>query len=356
MLAGEGETAPIAQLWCNAEWHVDTHDTGTHISGKRSGYQACGLAQDAPPDEVADGKGNRAPSREDWRRGLEAEEIGDFDENLAAIIQESIGNVKEVAVRILTEGGIKILQVAVVTKVDSGARMEKIGEEQVGVEVFGRLEGSEIRVSKDCRILTDKAKREFASELVVAFRADDVIVEDAGTPVEATKAGQQVRVLHGEFSRGTHGEIDLRIAGICEEGTAKQRRCGGSVEVGVRAPTNLAVQGDLLEEARLKEETRMMMSIVAVARESAEVKGAKTLMAEIAEEAEKCLALKQETVIGVGKPLQTRALVVPVVDGEEARAVPDEMLAFRTKAVESELAEPANVGAAKETRLGLETL
>jgi hypothetical protein len=134
-------------------------------------------------------RGIRTPSGEDCPRGLKAEEIGDFDENLPAIIQEAIGKVEEVAVGILAEGGIEILQVAVVTKVESGARMEKIGEQQVGVEVFGGLEGSEIRVGKDCRILTDKAKREFASELVVPFRPDDVIVEDAGTPVEATKAG-----------------------------------------------------------------------------------------------------------------------------------------------------------------------
>ena len=151
---------------------------------------------------MADGKGNSAPSREDWRRGLKAEEIGDFDENLAAIIQEAIGSVEEVAVRILAESGIEILQVAVVTKVDSGARTEKIGEEQVGVEVFCRLEGSKIRVGKNCRILTDKAKREFASELVVPFRADDVIVDR-------------------EFSRGANGKKDLRVAGVCEERTAK---------------------------------------------------------------------------------------------------------------------------------------
>src|SRR5467141_1515587 len=177
-----------------------------------------------------------------------AEEIRDFDENLAAIIQEAIGNVEEVAVGILAEAGIEILQVAVVTNVDGGARMEKVGEEQVGIEVFGRLERSEIRVGKDCRILADEAKREFARELIVPLGTDDVIIEDAGTPVQAAKAGEQVSVVHGEFSRGAHGEINLRVAGVCEEGTAKYERCRGGVEVGVRTPANLAVQGDLLEE------------------------------------------------------------------------------------------------------------
>ena len=109
-----------------------------------------------------------------------AEEIGNFDKNLAAIIQEAIGNVEEVAVGILAEAGIEILEVAVVTEVDGGTRMEKISEEQIGVEVFGRLERSQILVGKDCRILTDEAKRAFAVELVVPLGADDVVVEDVG--------------------------------------------------------------------------------------------------------------------------------------------------------------------------------
>ena len=43
--------------------------------------------------------------------GSKAEEIGDFDEYLAAIIHKSIGNVEEVAVGILTEAGVEVLQV-----------------------------------------------------------------------------------------------------------------------------------------------------------------------------------------------------------------------------------------------------
>ena len=83
-----------------------------------------------------------------------------------------------------------------------------------------------------------------------------------------------------------------------------------------RYPANLAVQRDLLEEGRLEEETRMMVSIVAITRKGAEVDWAKAFVAEIAKEAEKYLALKLKTVVGVGKPFKTRALVVPIVDGK----------------------------------------
>lgn len=137
---------------------------------------------------------------------------------------------------------------------------------------------------------------------------------------------------------------------------ARRRGNQRSIEVRVGAPANLTVQRDLLEEGRLEEETRMMVSIVAITRKDAEVDWAKAFVAEIAKEAEKYLALKLKTVVGVGKPFKTRALVVPVVDGKESWPMPDEMLAFRTKAVENELAEAADVGAAKETGLGLESL
>src|SRR5258708_1586203 len=313
------------------------------------------VAQNASPPEVADKRKNALPEK-GGRRGSKAEQIGDFDEDLAAIIQKAIGNVEEVPVGIQAEAGIKILKVAVVTEIDSSAGMEKISEEQIGVEVFGRLERSQALVGEDCRILADEAKREFASELVVPLGTDNVVVEDAGTPVEAAEAREQVGVVNGEFSRRAHGEINLRVAGIGEEGAAQYGSCGGSVEVGVRAPAYLAVQGELLEETRLEEETGMTVGVIPVARKRAEVDWPKAFVAEIAEEAEKYLALKLKTVIGVGKPFETCALVIPIVDGEQAGAMPNQVLPFRTKTVESELAEAANVRAAKETGLGLEAL
>jgi len=290
-----------------------------------------------------------------------AEEIGDFDENLPAIIQKSIGNVEEVTVGILAEAGIEILKVAVVTEVDGGTRMEKIREEQIGVEVFGRLERSQILVGKDCRILTNEAKREFASELVVPFRANDVIVENVGAGREIAETREEVSVIDSELTSGADGKKDLRVARLSKDRRAGDRRAKRrgdrrSIKVGVGAPANLAVHRDLLEEGRMEEETRMMVSIVAITRKSAEVDWAKALVTQIAEEAEKYLALKLKTVIGVGKPFKTRALVVPVVDGKKPWPMPDEMLAFRTKSVEGELAEAADVGAAKETGLGLESL
>src|SRR5713226_4207613 len=234
--------------------------------------------------------------------------------------------------------------------------MEKIREQQISVEVFGRLERSQILVGEDCRVLADEAKREFASELVVPLGAENVVVEDAGSRVEAAEAREQVGVVHGESPRGAHGEINLRVAGVGEVRTAKYGSYGSGVEVGVRAPANLAVQGNLLEETRLEEESGMTVSVVAVARERADIKGTKAFVTEITEETEEVLPLKGKLIIGVGEPIEASALVIPIIDGEQARAMPNHVLAFRTKAVESELTEAANVGATEETGLSLEAL
>ena len=119
---------------------------------------------------------------------------------------------EEVAVGILAEAGIEILQVAVVTDIYGGAGMEEVREEQIGVEVFGRLERSQILVGKDCRILTNKAKREFASELVVPPGADDVVVKDVGAGREITATREEVSVIDRELASGADGKKDLRVA------------------------------------------------------------------------------------------------------------------------------------------------
>jgi hypothetical protein len=169
------------------------------------------------------------------------------------------------------------------------------------------LERSQILVGKDCRILADEAKREFAVELVVPLGADDVVVEDAGARRETAEAREEVSVIDGELTGGADGKKDLRVARLSKDrrardSRARRRRDQRSIEVRVGAPANLAVQRNLLEEGGLQEETRMMVSIVAIISKGAEVDWAKALMAEIAEEAEKYLALKLKTVIGVGKP------------------------------------------------------
>src|SRR5260221_1675555 len=138
--------------------------------------------------------------------------------------------------------------------------MEKIRKEQIGVEVFGGLQRSQILIGEDGSVLADEAKRKFSSELVVPLGADDVVVEDTGPVVEAAEAGEQVSVVHGEFSGGAHGKKDRGVARSSKERRTSNSGAGRrgnqrSVEIGVGGPADLSVRRDLLEETRLEENT-----------------------------------------------------------------------------------------------------
>src|SRR5215468_5400568 len=71
---------------------------------------------------------------------------------------------------------------------------------------------------------------------------------------------------------------------------------------------------------------------------------------------EQHLALKPDSVVGVGKPLQAISLVVPIVYGEKAGTVRQKMLSFRAECVTCKLAEAAHIRAPEEACLRLKTL
>src|SRR5262249_25623897 len=68
------------------------------------------------------------------------------------------------------------------------------------------------------------------------------------------------------------------------------------------------------------------------------------------------LPRENEAVVDVAEPLQARALVIPVVDGEQRRAVPLQLFSLPPETVQQELAVAANVWPAKEAGLGLKIL
>src|SRR5215470_10428142 len=78
-------------------------------------------------------------------------------------------------------------------------------------------------------------------------------------------------------------------------------------------------------------------------------------MSGIDEGAKECLALKTKTVVRIGEPFEPIAFVVPIVDGEETRAVGDEMLALGPKSVSRKLAEAAHIRSPEKARRSLKT-
>jgi len=74
---------------------------------------------------------------------LEAEEVGGFDEDLAAVVEEEAGSGEGCVVGIagavgqaIAKTAVKILQIVIVAKVDGRAGVGQPGEERLGGHLF----------------------------------------------------------------------------------------------------------------------------------------------------------------------------------------------------------------------------
>src|SRR5262249_20897566 len=141
---------------------------------------------------------------------------------------------------------------------------------------------------------------------------------------------------------------------FCKERSLRNGQAGRIVIRG-SAPTNLTIRGNTLRECIVEEEPISVVRVIGVCRQSAEIVRAKQLMPSVDEGAKKSLALKAKPVVRVGEPFEPIAFVVPIVDGENARAVGDKMFAFGAKRIGRKLAEAAHIRPAEKARRGLKT-
>jgi hypothetical protein len=225
-------------------------------------------------------------------RGIsESEQIRNLHEDLATVVDISITKPVQVAVCIERKARIEILQIAVVTKIDRRAGVEQIGEEDIGVEILGGLQGSEILIGKRGRILANEAEREFPRELVIPLGTNDVIVKDARTIGHTAETRQEIGVVDGELARGPERQRDLGVARFRKKRRHRGRGKRG-VEVGVSAPAHFSIRGNTLGKSVLKEKSVVMMRVVAIVRQRAEIDWAKQFVSHIAKNTEENLALK----------------------------------------------------------------
>ena len=88
----------------------------------------------------------------------EPELVGDFYEELAAVGGGEAASSEDIHVGVDGEGGIEILLIGVVAKIDFGAGMRKVREEEIEIERFRCLQGCELRVCERARVLADEAE------------------------------------------------------------------------------------------------------------------------------------------------------------------------------------------------------
>src|SRR6266850_7300289 len=90
------------------------------------------------------------------RVSLEPEQIRRLHKEVAAVIdQSSAGNVSDATGR---QYRINVLKVAVVSHVNRSAGVDEIGDQEIRIEVLGRVQRSEPRSCEDCTVLSNEAK------------------------------------------------------------------------------------------------------------------------------------------------------------------------------------------------------
>src|SRR5690348_17387339 len=109
----------------------------------------------------------------------ESELVGDFYEELAAVGGGEVASPEDIHVGIDGESGIEILLIGVVANIDFGAGMRKVREEEIEVKSFRCLQRCELRICQGARVLGDETECKVAIDLVIPFRAHDVVVKNA---------------------------------------------------------------------------------------------------------------------------------------------------------------------------------
>ena len=111
-------------------------------------------------------------------------QVGNFHEKLTAVVDERVAGANQVAIRVESKIVIQVLQVAVVAHINGGSGVDEVRDKKISIEVFGRGQAGESRVSEYGGILHDDSRRELGRELIIPFGANDVVVEGGATVVE----------------------------------------------------------------------------------------------------------------------------------------------------------------------------
>ena len=111
---------------------------------------------------------------------LEGDVIGKFDEELPGVVQYSLRPHDFTAEGCRQQ--IDILRVSVIADEKRRPAIHLVGQQEIGVEVFSRIQIGKERVGRHGVVLENDAERELAVKLPVPLGAHDVIVETLVVP------------------------------------------------------------------------------------------------------------------------------------------------------------------------------
>src|SRR5882762_11318582 len=110
---------------------------------------------------------------------LEPKQIGHLHEKQAPVIDQPVSASQQARVGIEGQLRIDVLEIAVVTDINRGSRMDQICDQKISVELLGGWHRGEGRIGQRRRVLQDHAEGQLTVDLPVPLGPDDVVIEDA---------------------------------------------------------------------------------------------------------------------------------------------------------------------------------
>src|SRR5437879_7862415 len=149
-------------------------------------------------------KGHQRPS--EFFITSKPKEVGHLHEKLPAVVDEGVSRADQVSVGIESQAVIQVLKVAVIADIYCGAGVDEIRDKKIRIQVLCSGEAGEGRISEYGGILHNDAGRKLGRELIVPFRANDVVVEGSTAVVKITQPEPKIGVVDAQVTGGNDAE------------------------------------------------------------------------------------------------------------------------------------------------------
>ncbi len=208
--------------------------------------------------------------------GSAAEQVADLYKQLPAIVDVAIlssEQARAIGIALLRSGlmnaqrRVQFLQVGVVADIDRGSWMQKIGEQNVEVQVLHGLQRRVLGIGQQSVVLRDKAQRELARELVVPLGSYDVAVDHGMVHKPVGDSFENVSVVDLKAIQGfdSHGLGDRGfIPGV-------RQSPGGGYDYHGSIPNDASVPAEHAPWAATEHQADRVLRVAVVVRKAREI-------------------------------------------------------------------------------------
>ncbi len=194
-------------------------------------------------------------------------QVRNFHEELPAVVDEGVSRADQVSVEVKSQIVIQVLQVAVIADIHCSAGVDEIRDKKIRIQVLCSGQAGEGRISEYGGILHNDAGRELGRELIVPFRANDVVVEGSTAVVKITQPEPKIGVVDAQVTGGN----DAEIGGHAVSSRQERIDAGRRRVVDAATPAPVDIEDNLLGGRRAEEEELGIAEKILVLRQHREI-------------------------------------------------------------------------------------